>query len=128
VVEIECDPNLAINSVPGAMSQIITNLVMNSVQHGFDEGEKGHLRIAVEEQPEQIRIQYSDDGKGMPPDVVKKIFEPFFTTRRGSGGSGLGMHIVYNLVTQQLKGSVKVRSELGKGSAVEITFPKRLLE
>jgi two-component system NtrC family sensor kinase len=98
------------------------------VQHGFDEGEKGHLRIAVEEQPEQIRIQYSDDGKGMPQDVVKKIFEPFFTTRRGSGGSGLGMHIVYNLVTQQLKGSVKVRSELGKGSAVEITFPKRLFE
>ncbi len=128
VVEIECDPNLAINSVPGAMSQIITNLVMNSVQHGFDEGEKGHLRIAVEEQSEQIRIQYSDDGKGMPPDVVKKIFEPFFTTRRGSGGSGLGMHIVYNLVTQQLKGSVKVRSELGKGCAVEITFPKKLLE
>jgi signal transduction histidine kinase len=78
VVEIECDPNLAINSVPGAMSQIITNLVMNSVQHGFDEGERGHLRIAVEEQPDQIRIHYSDDGKGMPPEVVKKIFEPFF--------------------------------------------------
>lgn len=127
-VDVECDPNLAINSVPGAMSQIITNLVMNSVQHGFDEGDKGNLRIVVEEQPSKILIHYSDDGKGMPAEVVKKVFEPFFTTRRGSGGSGLGMHIVFNLVTQQLKGKVEVKSTLGQGTTVEIAFPKKEID
>ncbi len=127
-VEVDCDPNLAINSVPGAMSQIITNLVMNSVQHAYDDGEKGHLRIVVEEQPDKILIHYSDDGKGMPPEVVKKVFDPFFTTRRGSGGSGLGMHIVYNLVTQQLKGTVNVFSKVGEGSSVEIIFPKKVAQ
>jgi len=127
-VEVECDPNLAVNSVPGAISQIITNLVMNSVQHGYDEGTKGCLRIHVEDQAKHIHIHYSDDGKGMPPEVLKKVFEPFFTTRRGSGGSGLGMHIVYNLVTQQLKGTVSLHSNLGKGSSVDIVFPKRELD
>ena len=125
-LKVECDPNLAINSVPGAMSQIITNLVMNSVQHGFDEGEKGCLHIVVEDQPNHIHIHYSDNGKGMPPEVVKKVFDPFFTTRRGAGGSGLGMHIVFNLVTQQLKGKVEVRSTLGEGASVDITFPKKV--
>jgi len=127
-VEVECDPNLAINSVPGAISQIITNLVMNSVQHGYDDGVSGCLRISVEDQAKHIHIRYSDDGKGMPPEVLKKVFEPFFTTRRGSGGSGLGMHIVYNLVTQQLRGTVSLRSSLGEGSSVDIVFPKRELD
>lgn len=125
-VVVECDPDLTINSAPGAMSQIITNLVMNSVQHGYEEGESGCLRIFVEEQLEHIHIHYSDDGKGMPADVLKKVFEPFFTTRRGSGGSGLGMHIVYNLVTQQLKGTVALLSTLGEGSSVDIVFPKKM--
>ncbi|WP_269619810.1 ATP-binding protein [Zhongshania sp. BJYM1] len=122
-VEINCDPSLTINSVPGAMSQIITNLVMNSVHHAYEEGQKGCLRIVVESLPENILIHYSDDGKGMPPEVVAKVFDPFFTTRRGAGGSGLGMHIVYNLVTQQLKGTVKIRSILGQGSSVHIVIP-----
>jgi signal transduction histidine kinase len=108
------------------MSQIITNLVMNSVQHGYEEGEAGCLRIIAEEQLDEIHINYSDDGKGMSADVLKKVFEPFFTTRRGSGGSGLGMHIVFNLVNQQLKGVVTLRSTLGEGSSVDIVFPKRL--
>jgi two-component system NtrC family sensor kinase len=124
-VVVECDPNLIINSAPGAMSQIITNLVMNSVQHGYEEGEAGCLRILVEEQLADIHIHYSDDGKGMSADVLKKVFEPFFTTRRGSGGSGLGMHIVFNLVNQQLKGVVSLRSTLGEGSSVDIVFPKK---
>lgn len=123
-VEIICNSELTINSVPGAMSQIITNLVMNSIHHAYDEGQKGCLRIVVEENEENILIHYSDDGKGMPPEVVAKVFDPFFTTRRGSGGSGLGMHIVYNLVTQQLKGTVKIRSILGQGSSVHISIPK----
>tara|TARA_R110001592_G_scaffold50620_2_gene156396 strand:+ start:7701 stop:9275 length:1575 start_codon:yes stop_codon:yes gene_type:complete len=125
-VVVECDPDLTINSAPGAMSQIITNLVMNSVQHAYDEGQSGCLRILAEEQLDNIHIHYSDDGKGMPADVLKKVFEPFFTTRRGSGGSGLGMHIVFNLVTQQLKGVVTLRSNVGEGSSVDIVFPKKV--
>jgi signal transduction histidine kinase len=125
-VVVECDPNLVINSAPGAMSQIITNLVLNSVQHGYEKGALGRLHILVEAQQDHIHIHYSDDGKGMSPDVLNKVFEPFFTTRRGSGGSGLGMHIVYNLVTQQLKGTVALLSTLGEGSSVDIIFPKKM--
>jgi two-component system NtrC family sensor kinase len=122
-VEVECDPNLTINSVPGAFSQIITNLVMNSIQHGYKEGGSGCLRIVVDKVESKVLMHYSDDGKGMPPEVVKKVFEPFFTTRRGSGGSGLGMHIVFNLVTLQLNGEVKLRSTPGNGCQVDLSFP-----
>jgi two-component system NtrC family sensor kinase len=125
-VVVKCDSDLTIHSAPGAMSQIITNLVMNSIQHAYEEAEPGCLHILAEEQVDNIHIHYSDDGKGMPADVLKKVFEPFFTTRRGSGGSGLGMHILFNLVTQQLKGVVTLRSTLGEGSSVDIVFPKNV--
>lgn len=122
-VEIDCDSSIQVNSVPGAISQIFTNLLMNSLLHGYDEGEEGIIRVEVSEQDGQIVIRYSDDGHGMEDAVRRKVFEPFFTTRRGVGGSGLGMHIVYNLVTQQLKGKIQVNSVLGEGTEVVISFP-----
>lgn len=122
-VEVNCDESLEINTYPGALSQVLTNLVMNSLIHAYDEGASGLLSIDVEQRDGWLRLSYSDDGRGIPSENLSRVFDPFFTTRRGSGGSGLGMHIVYNLVTQQLGGTVKLKSEVGKGTSVEIVMP-----
>ncbi len=122
-VNIECADELSLYSHPGAYSQIITNLVMNSVIHGFEGIEAGHITIAVSEQPEGLLLRYSDDGKGIAPEHLKKIFDPFFTTRRGQGGSGLGLHVVYNLVTQTLGGAITCESAPGQGVRFEIRAP-----
>ena len=115
--------NLVIDTHPGALSQIITNLVMNSVIHAFDDDVVGHIQITVSESGDAVSLLYADDGKGMDEDVSNKIFEPFFTTKRGSGGSGLGMHILYNQVTQTLGGAIDLHSMPGRGTAFEITIP-----
>jgi len=125
-LNIECDSKLSIESYPGALTQAITIMVMNSIIHAYDEGESGHLLIAVTRQNEMVHVTYSDDGHGMAPKTVNQVFEPFYTTNRGSGGSGLGMHILYNLVTQTLSGEVKCDSELGKGVVITISFPVKL--
>ncbi len=122
-VEVECEDKLVIDSVPGAISQVLTNLVMNSLIHAYDDNEAGTIRICVDQSDGWIHLVYADDGKGMSRDSVTRVFDPFFTTKRGAGGSGLGMHIVYNLVTQQLHGQVSLSSEEGKGTTVEIDFP-----
>lgn len=127
-VTIDCPGDIVINSVPGAISQIFTNLLMNSMVHAYGKQDEGAIKIAVSEPDEtgQLHIRYSDDGCGMSSEVRERIFEPFFTTKRGSGGSGLGMHIVYNLITQRLKGTVQVNSELGKGTEVILSIPADL--
>ncbi len=126
-VVVDVDPAIEIHSYPGAISQVLTNLVMNSLIHAFPEEQEGEIRISAEcDSKGIITLNYSDDGVGMPEQSLQKIFDPFFTTRRGSGGSGLGMHIVYNLVSQQLRGTIEVRSELGKGVQVILTFPKEI--
>ena len=84
--------------------------------HAYDEGAVGTITIAIEQTENEVVISYADDGKGMSPEVKKKLFEPFFTTRRGSGGSGLGMHIVYNLVVFKMNGSIECSSDLGAGT------------
>ncbi len=127
-VNIECADELSLYSHPGAYSQIITNLVMNSVIHGFEGIEAGHITIAVSEQPEGLLLRYSDDGKGIAPEHLKKIFDPFFTTRRGQGGSGLGLHVVYNLVTQTLGGAITCESAPGQGVRFEIKTPIKQME
>jgi len=115
--------NVRIDTHPGALSQIITNLVMNSVIHAFDDDSVGHIQITVAENAGDVSLLYADDGKGMDEGVRSKIFEPFFTTKRGSGGSGLGMHILYNQVTQTLGGTIDLHSTPGRGTAFEITIP-----
>ncbi|MDY6991453.1 MAG: PAS domain S-box protein, partial [Pseudomonadota bacterium] len=130
-ITIEADPKLSINSYPGAFSQIITNLVINSLIHGFGEQTNGHIMIGVTktqlstlpEAPSGLLIRYSDDGQGIAAETLSHIFEPFFTTNRQGGGSGLGLHIVYNLVTHQLKGSIHCESEWGHGSCFIIEIP-----
>lgn len=126
-IEIKCaiPPLIRFNTYPGAISQIVTNLVMNSILHAFPDG-TGTITLEADTDGERIYFLYSDDGVGMKPITVKKIFDPFFTTKRNAGGSGLGMHIVYNLVTHQLKGAIKCISTLGKGTQFVISFNGRV--
>jgi len=122
-IEIEGDQALVIQHDPGAFSQIITNLVMNSLTHAYDAEDHGCILIQAHAKGATVHLSYCDDGKGMTPETLQKVFEPFYTTRRGSGGSGLGMSIVYNLVTHQLNGQVTCTSEVGKGATFHMAFP-----
>ena len=95
----------------------MTNLVMNALNHAFDNKRGGLITIRAERLGnDRIRIFFQDNGKGMPLELLACIFDPFFTTKRGAGGTGLGMHIVYNLVTQQLGGSIVAHSVVGEGT------------
>lgn len=124
---LDCDENIIIHSLPGALSQVFTNLIMNSLIHAYEPSDNGSIRIEVKQEDDKIEMVYSDDGAGMSEDVAKKIFDPFFTTKRGNGGTGLGMHIIYNIVTHKLQGKIDVHSQLGKGSKFIIKIPSKLL-
>lgn len=122
-VSVTGDKNLIVEICPGTLTQIITNLVMNSIIHGFTDKTQGKLVIDVVRDEDEVKLSYSDNGCGMSTENMPMIFEPFYTTRRGSGGSGLGMNIVYNLVTNTLNGDVECISEVGQGMTVNINFP-----
>lgn len=122
-IEIIGDENITILSYPDAIEQIITNLTMNSVLHGFADQDEGKLSINLEQKEASLLINYSDNGCGMDAQETKNVFEPFFTTKRGRGGTGLGAHIIYNLVSQKLNGSIVCRSEIGVGTEFDIQIP-----
>ncbi len=128
LVEIDCDPDLTLTSYPGALAQILTNLVLNSVVHAYAEGVSGRIIVAATSHDGGVRLEYSDDGRGIPDELRQHIFEPFFTTRRAAGGSGLGLHIVYNLVTQRLGGTIAVDSKPGCGTEFTIDIPDAVSE
>jgi two-component system NtrC family sensor kinase len=124
VVRIDCDDNLEVNSFPGDIWQIITNFIVNSLVHAFpDDNYGGVMTIDVRYSGNILVLRYSDNGIGIPEEHIHKIYDPFFTTRRGSGGSGLGLNVVYNLVTQKLRGSIECTSTKGKGTTFVIQFP-----
>jgi signal transduction histidine kinase len=120
--ELVCPHPVNCETAPGAIYQIVTNLVMNSLIHGFTDGRPGRIVVSVSRDADGIAIDYRDDGVGMDEATRARMFDPFFTTRRGQGGSGLGMHIVYNLVTQSLGGTIRVDSSAGQGIDVAIRF------
>lgn len=122
-VTVQCSETLKIDSYPGVFSQIIFNLVINSLKHGFQEGGSGEIFLQVGVVEGDILFRYSDNGRGMAENICAKVFEPFFTTARGQGGCGLGMHIVFNLVTQTLKGTIKCSSSPGKGATFTMSIP-----
>src|SRR5690606_17312568 len=110
----------------GAVSQIVTNMVVNSLLHGFERDQPGRITIRVAQEGEQVLFDYADDGMGMDQETLGKLFDPFFTTKRGTGGSGLGAHILYNLVTGALGGTVRADSAPGEGLRYQLRFPRSL--
>ncbi|MCC3424442.1 MAG: AAA family ATPase [Microcoleus sp. PH2017_01_SCD_O_A] len=122
-VEIKCDENIVLDSYPGVFSQIVTNLVLNSLIHAYDGENGGILAFDLKLEGDRLIFEYADNGKGITPENLSKIFEPFFTTKRGQGGTGLGLHIIYNLVTQKLKGRIRCESQVQKGTKFMIEFP-----
>ncbi len=124
-VAIACSPGVVLDSYPGALSQVVTNLVMNALTHAFTPDIRGHMVIDVDDLPDgEVVVRFADDGVGIPREHQAKVFEPFFTTRRGAGGSGLGLHIVFNLVTQTLGGRISVDSAPGDGTTFTLRIPK----
>ena len=123
-VEVECPTDVVLDSFPGAVSQIVTNMVVNSLVHGFQHEQAGNIRLRASCANGMVNFEYLDDGAGMDADTLGKLFDPFFTTRRGTGGSGLGAHILYNLATGPLGGTIRVESAPGEGLKYFLRFPQ----
>ncbi|MBF0447525.1 MAG: GAF domain-containing sensor histidine kinase [Magnetococcales bacterium] len=123
-VTIECPEKLMVKSFPSVIAQIVTNLVFNSLIHGFETVKNGQITLLVTDHEERIAFEYSDNGIGMSAEQLNQIYNPFFTTKRNQGGSGLGMHIVYNLVTQTLDGTIRCQSRPGEGCRFYFSMSK----
>ena len=114
-----------VDGYTGSYGQILTNLFLNATNHAFPDGRSGTISISARPRgPDDVEIIFADDGVGMTPEVQRQAFDPFFTTRRDEGGTGLGLHIVYNLVTQQLDGRMMLESREGQGTTFRIIMPR----
>jgi len=122
---VDMPDGLIIDGYPGSYGQILTNLFLNAANHAFPNGRTGAISVTARRRgSDDIEISFSDNGVGMSPDVQRQAFDPFFTTRRNEGGTGLGLHIVYNLVTQQLGGRMMLESRPGQGTTFRIIMPR----
>ena len=126
-IELNCADDLFIRCPAGALSQIFTNLILNSLRHAFDGIEQGTMIIDIELRDSELHVVYKDDGNGLSEDALTKLFNPFFTTKLTDGGSGLGTHIVRNLVTQTLQGDIDATSQPGEGLTYTFSFPVQVL-
>jgi two-component system, NtrC family, sensor kinase len=123
-VVADCPDDLVIDTYPGALAQILTNLIINAVIHAFPDGRPGHMSVRVTRlRTDTVRIVFADDGRGIAREHIGKVFDPFFTTGRDQGNTGLGLHIVYNLVTAKLHGRIEIASEVGQGARFTIDLP-----
>jgi signal transduction histidine kinase len=123
-IDHDIPKGITMDSYPGALGQVVTNLVSNAVIHGFDGAPGGHIRIAARQlDNDWIELTVRDNGQGIPPESISRIYDPFYTTKLGKGGSGLGLNIVYNLVHGVLDGRIAVQSEVGKGTCFTVTLP-----
>jgi PAS domain S-box-containing protein len=122
---VECPAELMMKSYPGPYGQVLTNLFLNSVAHAFADGNAGAMHIKVQASgKDHVEIVFFDNGRGMTGEVRRKAFDPFFTTRRDQGSTGLGLHIVYSIVTNYLGGRLTLESEPGKGTTVQLILPR----
>ncbi|WNV06719.1 HAMP domain-containing sensor histidine kinase [Candidatus Methylospira mobilis] len=121
--DLDCPDAIVMDSFPGALSQVIINLVMNANIHAFDDTGDGHIAITADADTDEVTLKVADNGKGISTGNLKHIFDPFFTTRRGQGGSGLGLHLVFNMVTGPLGGSIEVKSTEGSGTCFTLKLP-----
>lgn len=126
-VSYDCPREVVVFTYPGAIFQIISNLVVNSIVHGFSENKVGNILIRVSDTETMYTIDYTDSGEGVAPEVADHIFEPFVTTRKEEGGSGLGMHIVQNIVEQKLHGEISLLQDTDVGIHIRIVLPKNLI-
>lgn len=123
-ITVSCSENIKIRSYPGAFAQIVTNLINNSIRHGFPTGRPGAMHLDASLEENTLRMMFVDDGMGMASEIRENIFEPFFTTKRGAeGGMGLGLHLVYTTVTQTLGGEIECFSEPGEGTRFAMVIP-----
>jgi signal transduction histidine kinase len=121
---VDVPPGISMDSYPGSYGQVLTNLFLNSVIHAFPDGRAGTVIVEARQVRDDVDIFVSDDGIGMTEEIQRRAFDPFFTTRRSEGGTGLGLHIIFNLVTQQLGGRLAFESRLGWGTRFRITLPR----
>lgn len=128
-VDNTTDGEVSMNSFPGPLGQVLTNLINNAIVHGYDEGQAGVITISTPVvDHDQVVIQVEDLGKGIDAAHLGHLFDPFFTTRMGLGGSGLGLHIAHNLVTGLLGGTIVVQSQPGQGARFLVTLPRNPAE
>lgn len=124
--EMECElgEGIVMDSYPGPLGQTLTNFVTNALAHAFEGRTAGTMRlVCVKRGDAHVEIRFSDDGIGIPPENRNRVFDPFFTTKLGQGGSGLGLNIVYNIVTSVLGGTIELESELGRGTSFIVVLP-----
>jgi len=123
-IEVRISEEIELNSYPGPLGQVLANLIVNSLHHGFESREHGLIIITAETfSKKTLILTYEDNGKGIPEEWEKKIFEPFFTSKLGQGGSGLGLYIVYSIVTGALSGTVKMERNTAPGVAFTMRIP-----
>ncbi|MRJ41576.1 MULTISPECIES: sensor histidine kinase [Idiomarina] len=127
-ISVSCPEHLEARCPAGALAQIFTNLIMNSVIHGFEAKPKGNIDITIARSQDRLHVIYQDNGKGLDQQQLKQLFDPFFTTKQKQGGSGLGTHIVRNLVTQTLAGEIRAESAPNQGLRYVIEFPLTFLD
>ncbi|XQW85320.1 sensor histidine kinase [Thalassotalea piscium] len=125
-IHIECPKEIKVYQDPEVLTRVLINLYRNSIKHGFEGREEGHIHVRVAKANDAITLSYQDDGIGMSENTINRVFEPFYTTKRGQGGTGLGMHIVFNLVTQSLNGTIHYDHHYNNGTKFDITFCQNL--
>jgi PAS domain S-box-containing protein len=126
-LNVGCQPHLTMNSYPGPYRQVLTNLFLNAVTHAFPDDKGGVIDIRVlASGNDHVEVVFSDDGCGMRSSVQRKAFDPFFTTRRNQGSTGLGLHIVYSIVTNCLAGRLNLDSRPGEGTKIRIILPREV--
>jgi signal transduction histidine kinase len=122
-INLHCDKSIEIYTHPGAIAQIIINLIINSIIHGFENINSGEITIDISLHQQTLHLDYKDNGHGLSKEGVKKLFIPFYTTKSNHGGTGLGTHIIHNLVVDTLNGCIEVKNEDERGLSYHIEFP-----
>jgi len=122
-IKVHCDKNIDFYSHPGAIAQILINLILNSIMHGFENINRGEINIDIKSYHGKLQIDYKDNGHGLNEDGMNNLFKAFYTTKEGRGGTGLGTHIIYNLVVDTLNGTIVASSEVEQGLSYRIELP-----
>jgi signal transduction histidine kinase len=124
VLESSVPPGIAMDSYPGLLAQVLSNLVTNAKVHAFEGRTQGRVHVEAHALGDLVALSIRDDGNGIAPDIRSRIFDPFFTTRMGRGGTGLGLSIVHGIVTQGLGGSIRVDYSAAQGTCFVVTVPQ----